>query len=87
MGGVEGGGEGHRGPGVRLALQLSLLLVLLGAQLETGQLKQKSSSGHHLVELELELPVWHQLKKIICTNESEMQNCSSNFLVIKREID
>ena len=46
----------HRGPGVRLALQLSLLLVLLGAQLEAGQLKQKSSSGHHLVELELEFP-------------------------------
>ena len=76
VGGVEGGGEGHRGPGVRLALQLSLLLVLLGAQLETGQLKQKSSSGHHFVELELELPVWHQLKKIICSVQMN-QRCKT----------
>ena len=37
--GVEGGGEGDRGPGVGLPLQLSLLVVLLGAQLEAGQLK------------------------------------------------
>ena len=39
MRGVEGGGERDRGPGVGLPLQLSLLVVLLGAQLEAGQLK------------------------------------------------
>ena len=61
MGGVEGGGEGDRGPGVGLPLQLSLLKVLLGAQLEAGQLKTEHqirstlSSSHAVVELELEL--------------------------------
>ena len=44
MRGVEGGGEGDRGPGVGLPLQLSLLQVLLGAQLEAGQLKQNIGS-------------------------------------------
>ena len=42
--GVEGGRQGDRGPGVGLPLQLSLLQVLLGAQLEAGQLKQNIRS-------------------------------------------
>ena len=41
MRGVKGGGERDRGPGVRLSLQLSLLKVLLGSQLEAGQLQTK----------------------------------------------
>ena len=66
--GVKGGGERHRGPGVWLPLQLSLLKVLLGAQLEAGQLKTKYQINSVLeleLELELELPAWHQLKKMI----------------------
>ena len=71
--GVERRGERDRGPGVGLPLQLSLLQVLLWAQLEAGQLKQNMrsdlSSCCGAAATELVLPAWHQLKQMIQINQ------------------